>query len=497
MTVQCPRCRTQYKIPSARINDPRPVFKCTRCSLVFSSEAERGPRGRAKEDKNLPLPFTKERPPAGKKAEPTRLAGEDDPTVTAELEELPDEADDATDADEEEVEEDGAEDEESDEEASEDDDGEEDSDDAPDDAEEEEDAEAPPARRRASRAAREPRARTARPAADDPAEEPAFVAKATRDRERERAIAERERAAAEREKAAAERERAAAARERERERERAAAERERAAAERERERERAAAERERLERERAARARKRARDEELRLRDEDDEDDVADLGPTSDLPDEDDDEPRRPVLSASEGKQRRAPINPRRIRSAAATGSGGRSPLRPVAIGVAAIAVVYLGLAVALSRRSEAAIETLSQVPVLGRLLGGDHLLVWRLQLTGVDGGLDQIKGGRPAYVVAGRAVNTTNEDLRVIEIEGRLLANGVEQRRQTVYAANQQRKTIQDLSPSEVEMLLKLEPNRRFVIRPGESASFLLVFPNPPPGTTEVTCRVINARAT
>jgi len=468
---------------------------------VYSSESERGPRAaRAKEDKNLPLPFAKERAPTGKRAEPTRLADEEDPTVTAELEELPDEADDATDEGEE-VEEDGGDEESSDEEESGDDDeSEEDSSEAEEeDGADDEAEDEPPARKRAARAGREPRARGGRqaPPADDATEEPAFVARATRDRERERAIAERERAAAEREKAAVERERAAAARERERERERAAAERERVAAERERERERAAAERERTERERAARARKRARDEELRLRDEEDEDDVEDVGPTSDLPDEDDDEPRRPVLSASEGKQRRAPINPRRMRSAAAAGSSGRSPLRPVAIGVASIAVVYLGLAVALSQRSEAAIETLSQVPVLGRLLGGDHLLVWRLQLTGVDGGLDQIKGGRPAYVVAGRAVNTTNEDLRVIEIEGRLLANGVEQRRQTVYAANQQRKTIQDLSPSEVEMLLKLEPNRRFVIRPGESASFLLVFPNPPPGTTEVTCRVINARAT
>ena len=45
--------------------------------------------------------------------------------------------------------------------------------------------------------------------------------------------------------------------------------------------------------------------------------------------------------------------------------------------------------------------------------------------------------------------------------------------------------------------MLLRLEPNRRFVIHPGESATFLLVFPNPPPGATEVTCRVLDARAT
>ena len=456
MTVQCPRCRTQYKIPSTRINDPRPVFRCTRCSLVFSSEAERGPRSgpRGKEDKNLSLPFAKDRPARG--AQPPQLAGEDDPTVQTDLDELEDEAGD----DEDETEEESAADDAGDEEES--DDGDEDEEAEPD---------APAPRRRSSRASR---ARDAT-AGDETVAEPAFVTRASRDRERERAQAERdrerERALVERERAAAERERAAAARERERERERAAAERER-----------------------DARARKRAKEDALRLRDEDD-DDLEDAGPTSDLPDEDE-EPRRPVLSASEGKQRRASINPRRIRSATAAG-GGRSPLRPVAIGVAAIAIVYVALAVALGRRSEAAIETLSQVPVLGRMLGGDNLLVWRLQLTGVDGGLDQIKGGRPAYVVAGRAVNTSNEDLRVIEIEGRLLANGVEQRRQTVYAANQQRKTIQDLSPSEVEMLLKLEPNRRFVIRPGESASFLLVFPNPPPGTTEVTCRVINARAT
>jgi len=478
MTVQCPRCRTQYKIPSARINDPRPMFKCTRCSLVFSSESERTPRGgRSKEDKNLPLPFAKERASAGRK-EPTRLAAEDEPTVQTDLDEIDDELEDEPEEADDDEEETPDEDEAGDDDVPEDDEAS----DADDDAETEE--ESPAARRRAPRTRKaSPRAR--REARPDDVTEPAFVAQASRDRER--ALAERERAAVERERAAAERERAAAARERERERERAAAERER---------ERAAAERERTERERAARSRQRARAEELRLRDEEDEEDLEDEGPTSDL-DDDDDEPRRPVLRASEGKQRRAPINPRRIRSATASAAAGRSPLRPVAIGVAAIAVVYVGLAVALARRSEAAIETLSQVPVLGRLLGGDHLLVWRLQLTGVDAGLDQIKGGRPAYVVSGRAVNTSNEDLRVIEIEGRLLADGVEQRRQTVYAANQQRKTIQDLSPSEVEMLLKLEPNRRFVIRPGESASFLLVFPNPPPGTTEVTCRVVNARAT
>lgn len=476
MTVQCPRCRTQYKIPSARINDPRPVFKCTRCSLVFSSEAERPARtgARAKEDKNLSLPFggRRERPARAKRDDDEPEVDEDAPTVRTGPSALDDDEDEpvkkraraaaVADEDEEPADEDAADEDGEEEEADAEEESEDEEDESSDDDEEEEEDDEKPAR-----AARRSTRRTR---SDDDGEEPAFVA-------RERAAAERERERAERE-----RERA----ERERERERLAKERERAERERERERAEREKERERAERERArAAARRRDRDE-LRLRDDDlDDEDDDEL---------EDDEPPRPVLRASEGKQRRPPINPRRgIRSATVATS--RSPLRPVAIGVTAIVVVYMALAVALERRSAAAIETLSQVPVLGRLLGGDHLLVWRLQLNDVEGGLDQIKGGRPAYVVSGRAINTTNEDLRVIEIEGRLLANGVEQRRQTVYAANQQRKTIQDLSPSEIEMLLRLEPNRRFVIRPGESASFLLVFPNPPPGTTEVTCRVVSAR--
>lgn len=472
MTVQCPRCRTQYKIPSARINDPRPVFKCTRCSLVFSSEPERAARGgKAKDDKNLTLPFSSRKEPARAKSAAAEV-DEDAPTIRSIRDAEPD--DDSELLEDEETEEAEAGDDEAEES-----DGDEEDEESAGDGEEEAEDEEEPEEEEPVKPARRPR--RSRSADEDDAAEPAFARA-----ERERA-AERERIAAEKERAAAEKERA-----------RIAAEKERLAAEKERERQRLAAEREKeraraeKERARAAEARRRER-EALRFRDEDDDEEIPDEGP-DDLG-EDDDEPKRPVLSASESKQRRAPINPRRgVRSAAAA-TPSRSPLKTVTIGVATVVIAYVAAAMWLGSSSEAAIATLSQVPVLGRLLGGDHLLVWRLQLADVDGGLDQIKGGRPAYVVSGRAVNTSNEDLRVIEIEGRLLVNGVEQRRQTVYAANQQRKTIQDLSPSEVEMLLRLEPNRRFSIRPGESASFLLVFPNPPPGTTEVTCRVVDAR--
>lgn len=157
----------------------------------------------------------------------------------------------------------------------------------------------------------------------------------------------------------------------------------------------------------------------------------------------------------------------------------------------------YLGLALYLDRRPDLTLETLVQVPLLGRLIGDDNLLAWRLELVDVQGELDQIRGRRPAYIVSGRAVNTTGEPLRIIQVEGRLLAGGTVRQQRRAYAANQFKKTVRELSASEVEMLLRLEPNRRFVVQPGESAQFLIVFPDPPADMTGVECRVVDARAT
>jgi hypothetical protein len=199
-----------------------------------------------------------------------------------------------------------------------------------------------------------------------------------------------------------------------------------------------------------------------------------------------------PIVISQRDRPNRPPIQPRGRRPA---NDRGRSPLKPVTIGVAVVIAGFLVLAGVLSRRSELAFEVLGSMPLLGRLLGDDHLLLWRLQITGVETGLDRIKGDRAALVVSGQVVNTTSQTLRLIEVEGLLLADGVERRRQVVYAANQFRKTIRDLSASEVEMLLRLEPNRRFAVKPGESASFLIVFPDPPSNATEVTCRVVDAR--
>jgi len=53
----------------------------------------------------------------------------------------------------------------------------------------------------------------------------------------------------------------------------------------------------------------------------------------------------------------------------------------------------------------------------------------------------------------------------------------------------------FEDLSPKEISLLQRLEPTKRFEIRPGESAGFSVVFLNPPRGLREFTARVAAAQ--
>lgn len=365
MTVRCPRCGTQYRVPESRLSEPRPVFKCTRCNHMFSRGAERPaarPQTRsAQESRNLSFSFDPPSPPraigeaAADEGGTRTQAGGDDPAADGRDPAFAG-SDDATVA--------------------------------------------------------------------EPRRDPAFVSDLEHERDG----------------------------------------------------------RDQLPGARPAPPRWKPPKAHAR-REEDVEETLAG---------DERDEAESPLIFREPARTRQPPIDPRRQ---ARRPSAHRSPLKPVGLSVAALVFAFALLAVILDQRPEVALEKLASVPLLGRLIGDDHLLVWRLQIGDVEGGIDRIKGDRPAFVVSGQVLNTTSQNLRLIEVEGRLLADGVERRRQVVYAANQFRKTIRDLSASEVEMLLRLEPNRRFLVRPGESASFLLVFPDPPPNATEVTCRVVDAR--
>ena len=339
MTVRCPRCQTQYRVPDAKLTSVRPVFKCTRCSLVFRPESERARAGSRKRaaGPNLDLPFD-EAPSRGRR----RRSG-DEPTLV--------------------------------------------SDPAGDDA-----------------ALLDDEGPTLR---DDDDDDLSLL-----------------------------------------------------------------------------------HDNELDPEDIADDDEDARGGDEADEDDAEEEDPG-PVIYTSAPPQRTARTRER----SADRAPRNRSPLRAVTIGVGLVVAAFVALAGTLRDDPAVALDMLSAVPIVGKTIAQDDLLAWRFDLAEVHGSLDRIKGGRLAYVVEGQAVNTSAQGVRLVEIEGRLIAEGRVRRTQRVYAGNQSRATIRDLSATEVEMLLRLEPNRRFRIPAGGAARFLLVFPDPPPDARDIDCRVVTAR--
>jgi hypothetical protein len=134
--------------------------------------------------------------------------------------------------------------------------------------------------------------------------------------------------------------------------------------------------------------------------------------------------------------------------------------------------------------------KLLASLPMVGNVLSEDHLSQTRIQLQDVEGVYQQIKEDRLVFIVSGRAVNTSNEPLKGVQIESTIIDAGnhtVEAK--SIYCGNAMSlKIVKDLSPKEISLLQRLEPTKRFEIRPGESAGFSVVFLNPPRGLREFT---------
>ena len=54
--------------------------------------------------------------------------------------------------------------------------------------------------------------------------------------------------------------------------------------------------------------------------------------------------------------------------------------------------------------------------------------------------------------------------------------------------------KVLKDLTPRELSILQKLSPPKRFMIEPGESSTFVIVFMDPPNNAVEFSAQVIAA---
>jgi len=179
-------------------------------------------------------------------------------------------------------------------------------------------------------------------------------------------------------------------------------------------------------------------------------------------------------------------------------GLAARRAQRHVGHNPAGSIAIYALLTLNLLNHPAQAEKLLASLPMVGEVLAEDHLLQIRIQLQDVDGSYHHIKDDRVVFIVSGRAVNTSAEPLKGVQIESSLYdATGKPIETKSIYTGNAMSlKIVKDLSSKEISLLQRLEPPKRFEIRPGESAGFSVVFLSPPTGAKEFTARVVAAQS-
>jgi len=136
------------------------------------------------------------------------------------------------------------------------------------------------------------------------------------------------------------------------------------------------------------------------------------------------------------------------------------------------------------------------RLPLIGSL-GDDRLLTRKVALSEVVGNYQRIKDGKDVFVISGRALNTAPVALHGVQIVGKLFdGNGQVLDQKVIYCGNViSVKVLKDLTQRELSILQLNPQTKRFVIEPGESSRFVIVFMEPPRAAGEFTTQVVAAQ--
>lgn len=140
--------------------------------------------------------------------------------------------------------------------------------------------------------------------------------------------------------------------------------------------------------------------------------------------------------------------------------------------------------------------KLIGRIPLIGTL-GDERLLVRKVALSDVVSSYQRIKDGKDVFVITGKALNTAPVALQGVQIAGKLFDNSGAPLDQKVISCGNviSTKVLKDLTPQEVSILQKLSPPKKFVIEPGESSTFVIVFMDPPRQAVEFTTQVVAAQ--
>ena len=198
-------------------------------------------------------------------------------------------------------------------------------------------------------------------------------------------------------------------------------------------------------------------------------------------------EPERGEEAEVEPEEEEAAQEPRRR---------GASTVTAILIFLAVVLAGYALLTRALFASPMLCDKLVGRLPLIGHL-GDDRLLTRKVALSDVVGSYQRIKDGKDVFVITGKALNTAPVALRSVQITGRLYdAGGQALDEKVIYCGNViSAKVLKDLTPRELSILQKLSPPKRFMIEPGESSTFVIVFMDPPRSAAEFSAQVVAAQ--
>ncbi len=139
----------------------------------------------------------------------------------------------------------------------------------------------------------------------------------------------------------------------------------------------------------------------------------------------------------------------------------------------------------------------LKSIPWFGPVIFKNSHLRQGIVLESLRSGFQKILGGRQVFVVTGKISNRNPVSVREIRLEGLIhTAAGKQVGRQTISVGNPiSSKIIRDMTVREIAILQRLKPQKRFEIAPDGSAAFTIVFLKPAKDIKSFSCRVLTTK--
>lgn len=165
-------------------------------------------------------------------------------------------------------------------------------------------------------------------------------------------------------------------------------------------------------------------------------------------------------------------------------------------IAFAAILVLaYAGVTWSLLAQPARADRWIGRLPGFGRF-EPSTLLARSVVVAELEGRYERLGDREPAFVARGQVVSNASVSLNDVQVRGQLLAaDGRVLAEKSVFCgATASSAVLSDLDSREVSILQRIQPPPRFALPPGQSAPFVLVFPDPPAEAAEVVASIQSA---